>query len=63
MATLPDCMMPDGGDPCEGFTQLRAEIERLREEVAMWKERWEAERADHKATIKHCDETMRERDY
>ena len=34
---LPDCMMPDGADPCAAFTQQIEEIERLRaalEEIA-----------------------------
>jgi hypothetical protein len=26
---LPDCMMPDGGDPCRGFQQLYAEHAKL----------------------------------
>lgn len=33
-------------------------IIRLREEVAAWKERYEAERRDHEATIKHCDQML-----
>lgn len=28
---LPDCMMPDGADPCEGFKQLAAERDRYRQ--------------------------------
>lgn len=32
------------------------EIARLREEVELWKSRWEAERADHETTMKQCDE-------
>lgn len=35
------------------------EIESLRADVAKWKGRYEAERADHEATIKHADEEMR----
>ena len=27
---LPDCMMPDGADPCQGYHQLMDEIERLK---------------------------------
>jgi len=27
---LPDCMMPDGAEPCIGYRERRAEIERLR---------------------------------
>jgi hypothetical protein len=29
MMILPDCMMPDGADPCRGYHELRAEVERL----------------------------------
>lgn len=36
------------------------EIDRLTAEVALWESRWEAERADHERTIKHCDEIMNE---
>ena len=36
------------------------EIERLRAEAAEWKERWEAERWDHEATIKAFDKAMNE---
>jgi len=28
-AKLSDCMMPDGGEPCIGYQQLRAQVERL----------------------------------
>ena len=28
--TLPDCMMPDGAEPCVGYAELRDEIEGLR---------------------------------
>lgn len=28
--TLPDCMMPDGADPCRGYHELRAENEQLK---------------------------------
>lgn len=27
---LPDCMMPDGADPCRGYHELRAENEQLK---------------------------------
>jgi len=30
---LPDCMMPDGAEPCIGYRELRAEIKRLREQL------------------------------
>jgi hypothetical protein len=28
----------------------------------VWKDRWEAEHADHLATVKHCEETCRGQD-
>jgi hypothetical protein len=28
-AVLPDCMMPDGAEPCEGFQQLGKQVEQL----------------------------------
>lgn len=31
--TLPDCMMPDGAEPCRGYGELRDEVERLRERL------------------------------
>jgi transposase len=31
------------------------QIKDAKEETALWKERWEAERRDHEATMKHCD--------
>jgi len=33
-AKLPDCMMPDGGEPCIGYQQLRAQVEELTLEIA-----------------------------
>jgi hypothetical protein len=36
---LPDCMMPDGADPCRSFQWLQAENERLRAELAAERER------------------------
>ena len=27
---LPDCMMPDGAEPCKGFTEIAAERGRLK---------------------------------
>jgi len=30
---LPDCMMPDGAQPCIAFSNLEAEIERLQAKV------------------------------
>jgi hypothetical protein len=35
MATLPDCMAPDGADPCKGFHEATDEIAKLREMLAM----------------------------
>lgn len=32
--TLPDCMMPDGAEPCKGYGELRDEAERLVEMAA-----------------------------
>lgn len=37
---------------------LGHEIFRLREEVAMWKDRCEAERADHERTIEHYERML-----
>jgi DNA repair exonuclease SbcCD ATPase subunit len=44
--TLPDCMMPDGADPCRGYHELRAEIERLKDEVRGHLKAWDIERAE-----------------
>lgn len=30
--TLPDCMMPDGADPCEGFKRVYSELDALKQE-------------------------------
>ena len=38
----------------------KQEIERLRAEVAEWKERYEGERRDHETTIAQCDKIMNE---
>jgi len=41
---LPDCMMPDGAQPCIAFSNLEAEIERLRAETDPYVQlRFEAE--------------------
>jgi len=32
---LPDCMMPDGAQPCIAFSNLEAEIERLNQTFAL----------------------------
>ncbi len=31
---LPDCMMPDGGDPCKGYTDTYEELREARAEIA-----------------------------
>ena len=31
---LPDCMMPDGAEPCGAYRALQAELARVREELA-----------------------------
>jgi hypothetical protein len=31
ISTLPDCMMPDGGDPCAGYAQIYNDAERMAE--------------------------------
>ena len=28
---LPDCMMPDGAEPCKGYMDMKDEVKRLRE--------------------------------
>jgi hypothetical protein len=38
------------------FFDARDEILRLREEVETWKNRWQAEKQDHEATMKAWDE-------
>lgn len=38
--------------------KVKAGIEDLRAEVALWKDRWEAERRDHEATMHHADEAI-----
>lgn len=45
----------------EGELSLERQWRRdLEKEVSMWKERYESERRDHLATIKHADEMLRE---
>jgi chromosome segregation ATPase len=34
---LPDCMMPDGAEPCKGYQELQAESEQLRRDLEIWK--------------------------
>jgi hypothetical protein len=31
ISNLPDCMMPDGGDPCAGYAQIYNDAERMAE--------------------------------
>lgn len=54
---------PDREDQWEYLGPCLApnEIKQLRDEVAIWKDRYESERADHEATIKHCDDALNER--
>lgn len=60
--TLPDCAMPDGADPCAGYSQVLtlleakdAEIERLKAEVDKWRDR-HARCAIAAVTLTHeCD--------
>lgn len=30
---LPDCMMPDGAEPCKGYSELREENDKLRTQL------------------------------
>jgi hypothetical protein len=48
------------GIQCDGCVKAADEIERLRAEVELWKDRYHAEREDHDATIKHCDRVLNE---
>ena len=43
----------------EMIRELRAECDKLRYEVVLWKDRFEAEQADHDATIKAWNESLR----
>ena len=45
---------------CDLHNLLKAENANLREEVALWKDRWESEHADHQRTIEHCDKQLKE---
>jgi hypothetical protein len=40
--------------------RLIAENRRLRDEVELWKGRWESERADHQQTMDNCDQWHRD---
>lgn len=42
MSTLPDCMMPDGAEPCQAFQDQAAEISRLKAEVEFYKSQFNA---------------------
>lgn len=48
------------GDDLAKLYELSAEVERLQGEAEIWKDRWEAERADHEATMKHADRALDE---
>lgn len=63
---LPDCMMPDGADPCFGYRQHADTIARLRERVAelegedfgKYVKRVEAELASLKAAEDHLADSQ-----
>jgi predicted nucleic acid-binding Zn-ribbon protein len=40
--------------------RLQAEIDALKREVEIWRDRWADERRDHEATIEHAEKQMRE---
>src|SRR5271166_4023635 len=42
--------------------RLVEEIIRLKAEIELWKDRYETERRDHDATIKHCDSSNKRGD-
>lgn len=48
------------GDPMRRPNLVREAFEAG---AALWKDRWEAERADHEASIKNFDDEYRHRDY
>jgi predicted nuclease with TOPRIM domain len=55
---LPDCMMPDGADPCEGFCELQtewqaliAERDQLKEQRDKWCKAYEDCANEHKALV------------
>lgn len=56
---LPDCMMPDGADPCKGYQQLSARVAEL-EDIAYLTAAWECSTCGHilaraaKTPIPHC---------
>ncbi|MDB5612101.1 MAG: hypothetical protein JWP25_9001 [Bradyrhizobium sp.] len=37
---------------------LEVDLKQARTDAELWKSRWEAERADHEATIKHADKAI-----
>jgi chromosome segregation ATPase len=47
--TLPDCMMPDGADPCIGYQQTYAALSALEKERDNWKKATEVAIASEKA--------------
>ena len=60
VARLRACHGIKADDPECCCAEAADEIERLRAEVAEWKERYEGERRDHETTIAHCDKIMNE---
>ena len=42
---LPDCMAPDGADPCKGYQELKAENDQLRDALKTlyeWADNWDS---------------------
>lgn len=44
--TNPDCMMPDGAEPCKGYRQLYEKTKQLQEHIATLQELREFDRKD-----------------
>jgi len=40
VSKLPDCMMPDGADPCIGYKELAARVAELEAQLALGREQW-----------------------
>lgn len=58
---LPDCMMPDGADPCKGYSELYAENERLRAALRLARDVWVKEPGGRMnyATFQAIDEALK----
>lgn len=65
--TLPDCMMPDGADPCKGYQQLYTQLSAVKDQLAAtkaalaeaedWRDRWLGVCRENDETInQYCDE-------